>query len=45
MNQHGVTFLEVIIVIAILMIVTSLVSPSITDWRQRERLSPITTLF
>jgi type II secretory pathway pseudopilin PulG len=38
MNQHGVTFLEVIIVIAILMIVTSLVSPSITDWRQKRAL-------
>lgn len=38
MNQHGVTFLEVIIVIAILMIVTSLVSPSITDWRQKRSL-------
>jgi type II secretory pathway pseudopilin PulG len=38
MNQHGITFLEVIIVIAILMIVTSLVSPSITDWRQKRAL-------
>jgi type II secretory pathway pseudopilin PulG len=38
MNQHGVTFLEVIIVIAILMIVTSLVSPGITDWRQKRAL-------
>lgn len=38
MNQHGVTFLEVIIVIAILMIVTSLVSPSIADWRQKRAL-------
>lgn len=38
MNQHGVTFLEIIIVIAILMIVTSLVSPSISDWRQRRAL-------
>lgn len=38
MNQHGVTFLEVIIVIAILMIATSLVSPSISDWRQRRAL-------
>ena len=38
MNQHGVTFLEVIIVIAILMIVSSLVSPSITDWRQKRAL-------
>lgn len=38
MNQHGVTFLEVIVVIAILMIVTSLVSPSITDWRQKRAL-------
>ena len=38
MNQHGVTFLEVIIVIAILMIVSSMVSPSITDWRQKRAL-------
>lgn len=38
MNQHGVTFLEVIVVIAILMIVTSLVSPSLGDWRQRQAL-------
>jgi Tfp pilus assembly protein PilE len=38
MNQHGVTFLEAIIVIAILMIVTSLVSPSIADWRQKRAL-------
>ena len=38
MNQHGVTFLEVIIVIAILMIVTALVSPSVTDWRQKRAL-------
>lgn len=38
MNQHGVTFLEVIVVIAILMIVTSLVSPNITDWRQKRAL-------
>lgn len=38
MNQHGVTFLEVIVVIAILMIVTSLVSPSIGDWRQKRAL-------
>ena len=38
MNQHGITFLEVIIVIAILMIVGSLVSPSISDWRQKRAL-------
>ncbi|WP_114689376.1 Tfp pilus assembly protein FimT/FimU [Polynucleobacter necessarius] len=38
MNQHGVTFLEVIVVIEILMIVTSLVSPSLGDWRQRQAL-------
>ena len=38
MSQHGVTFLEVIVVIAILMIVTSLVSPSLGDWRQRRDL-------
>ena len=38
MNQNGITFLEVIVVIAILMIVTSLVSPSITDWRQKRDL-------
>lgn len=38
MNQHGVTFLEVTIVIAILMIVGSLVSPAIGDWRQKRAL-------
>ena len=38
MNQHGATFLEVIVVIAILMVVTSLVSPNITDWRQKRAL-------
>lgn len=38
MSQHGVTFLEVIVVIAILMIATSLVSPSISDWRQKRAL-------
>ena len=38
MNQHGVTFLEIIVVVAILMIVTSLVSPGIGDWRQRQAL-------
>ena len=36
MNQQGVTFLEVIVVVAILMIVSSLVSPSIQDWRQKQ---------
>ena len=38
MNQQGVTFLEVIVVVAILMIVSSLVSPSIQDWRQKRAL-------
>ena len=38
MSQQGVTFLEVVVVIAILMIVTSLVSPSIGDWRQKRAL-------
>jgi type II secretory pathway pseudopilin PulG len=38
MSQQGVTFLEVIVVIAILMITTSLVSPSIGDWRQKRAL-------
>lgn len=41
MNQHGVTFLEVIIVIAILMIVTSLVSPGISEWRQKRALESL----
>lgn len=38
MNQQGVTFLEVIVVVAIIMIVSSLVSPSIQDWRQKKAL-------
>lgn len=38
MNQQGVTFLEVIVVVAILMIVSSLVSPNIQDWRQKRAL-------
>lgn len=38
MNQQGVTFLEVIVVVAILLIVTSLVSPNIQDWRQKKAL-------
>ena len=38
MSQHGVTFLEVIVVIGILMIATSLVSPAIGDWRQKRAL-------
>ena len=38
MSQQGVTFLEVIVVIAILMITTSMVSPAISDWRQRRAL-------
>ena len=38
MNQEGITFFEVIIVIAILMIATTLVSPSIGNWRQKRAL-------
>lgn len=38
MSQEGVTFLEIVVVIAILMITTSLVSPSIGDWRQQSAL-------
>ena len=38
MNQQGVTFLEVIVVVAILMIVSSLVSPNIQSWRQKKAL-------
>lgn len=38
MNQQGVTFLEVIVVVAILLIVSSLVSPNIQDWRQKRAL-------
>lgn len=38
MNQQGVTFLEVIVVVAILLIVSSLVSPNIQDWRQKKAL-------
>ncbi len=38
MSQQGVTFLEVVVVIAILMIATALVSPSIGDWRQKRAL-------
>lgn len=38
MNQQGVTFLEVVVVVAILLIVSSLVSPSIQDWRQKKSL-------
>jgi len=38
MNQQGVTFLEVIVVVAILLIVSSLVSPSIQGWRQKRAL-------
>lgn len=38
MNQQGVTFLEVVVVVAILLIVTSLVSPNIQGWRQKKAL-------
>ena len=38
MNQQGVTFLEVIVVVAILVIVSGLVTPNIQDWRQRRAL-------
>ena len=38
MNQQGVTFLEIVVVIAILMITSALVAPSIQDWRQKRAL-------
>lgn len=38
MNQQGVTFLEIVVVIAILMITSALVMPSINDWRQKRAL-------
>jgi hypothetical protein len=38
MNQQGASFLEVIVVISILLIVSSLISPSISDWRQKSNL-------
>lgn len=38
MNQQGVTFLEIVVVIAILMITSALVAPNIQDWRQKRAL-------
>jgi Tfp pilus assembly protein FimT len=38
MNQRGVTFLEIIVVIAILMVTSMLVAPNIQDWRQKRAL-------
>lgn len=38
MNQQGVTFLEIVVVIAILAITSALVAPSIQDWRQKRAL-------
>ncbi|WP_114638709.1 pilus assembly FimT family protein [Polynucleobacter necessarius] len=38
MKQRGVSFLEIVVVVAILMIVSAFVSPSITDWRGKRSL-------
>ena len=38
MNQQGVTFLEIVVVIAILMITSALVAPTIQDWRLKRAL-------
>lgn len=38
MNQRGVSFLEVIVVVAILLVVSAFVSPSIMDWRAKRNL-------
>lgn len=38
MNQQGVTFLEIVVVTAVLMITSALVAPSIQDWRQKRAL-------
>lgn len=38
MNQRGVTFLEIIVVVAILTVTSMLVAPSIEDWRQKRAL-------
>lgn len=38
MNEQGVSFLEIIVVVAILMIVGAFVSPSIGDWRGKRSL-------
>lgn len=38
MRQRGVSFLEVIVVVAILLIASSFVSPSITEWRSKRNL-------
>ncbi len=38
MKQRGVSFLEIIVVVGILMIVSAFVSPSIMDWRSKRAL-------
>lgn len=38
MNQRGVSFLEVIVVVAILTVTSMLVAPNIQDWRQKRAL-------
>lgn len=38
MNQRGVTFLEIIVVVGILAVTSMLVAPSIEDWRQKRAL-------
>lgn len=38
MKQRGVSFLEVIVVVAILLVVSAFVSPSIMDWRAKRNL-------
>ena len=38
MKERGVSFLEIIVVVAILMIVGAFVSPSISDWRGKRTL-------
>lgn len=38
MKQRGVSFLEIIVVVAILLIASSFVSPSITQWRAKRNL-------
>lgn len=38
MNQHGVSFLEVIVVVAITLVAAALVAPNIGDWISRRSL-------
>ena len=38
MKQRGVSFLEVIVVVAILLVASAFVSPSIMDWRAKRNL-------